>query len=184
MTNETGKQMQNNSELSSDHDSKQFLTFCVSDRTYGVELMSIREIKGWTATTELPNSPSFMKGVIDIRGVVIPIFDLRNRFEMGETNPNEKNVVIIIAVGEKLIGILVDAVSDIINANSDQIKEAPRVDHEAEGDFIDGIISIKEKMVIVLNVAKLFDAETLAQVEMEASKADIKIQNDDNKEAI
>src|SRR5690348_13029709 len=92
---------------------QQFLTFNVSGEEYGVALMTVREIKGWSKATRLPNSPEFMKGVINLRGVVIPIFDLKRRFEMGDIEPNEKNVVIILAVGKRLMGILVDAVSDI-----------------------------------------------------------------------
>jgi purine-binding chemotaxis protein CheW len=160
--------------VGSDESVKQFLTFSVEDKTYGVELMSIREIKGWTATTELPNSPSFMKGVINIRGIVIPIFDLRNRFDMGVTQPDEKNVVIIIAVGEKLIGILVDAVSDILSTNADQIKEAPKTSSTIDGDFVEGLISIEEKMVVILDVARLFDEEVLAEAEKASAQASIK----------
>ena len=152
---------------------RQFLTFNVGEESYGVELMTIREIKGWVATTQLPNSPDFMKGVINLRGVVIPIFDLRHRFGMGQTEPTEKNVVIIIAVGEKLIGILVDAVSDILSSTEDQIRPAPQVDSKIDEDFVNGLISVEEKMVVLLNIENLFDSATLdkaAKVSAAASK--------------
>jgi purine-binding chemotaxis protein CheW len=140
---------------------QQFLTFSVGDEEYGVELMTIREIKGWVATTPLPNSPACMKGVINLRGVVIPIFDLRARFNLGETTPTEKNVVIIIAVGERLIGILVDAVSDILSVTKDQIRPAPQVETKISEDFVSGLISVEEKMVVLLNISNLFDVESL-----------------------
>jgi len=89
-----------------DANTRQFLTFRVEQEEYGVELKTVHEIKGWITPTQLPNSPIFMRGVINIRGTVIPIFDLRQRFAMGTTEASKKNVFIIIAVGEKLIGIL------------------------------------------------------------------------------
>ena len=155
--------------LESNSESQQFLTFSVGEEEYGVELMTIREIKGWTDPTHLPNSPNFMKGVINLRGAVIPIFDLRHRFAMGETNANEKNVVIIIAVEQKLIGILVDAVSDIVEVTKDKIRPAPKVDSKIDEDFIDGLISVDDKMVVILNIDHLFDPETLSQINIETS---------------
>ncbi len=151
--------------IDSDNAARQFLTFRVGKEEYGIELMSIREIKGWAATTKLPNSPSFMKGVIDLRGIIIPIFDLKNRFHMGETNPTEKNVVIIAAIGSKLIGILVDAVSDILNVQQNKISSANNVESKIDQDFIDGLISVNEKMVKVLNVENIFDDETIKKTE-------------------
>lgn len=139
------------------HDKCQFLTFSVDREVYGVDLLRIREIKGWTETTRLPNSPDFMKGVINLRGSVIPIFDLKGRFEIGETTPTEKHVVIILAVGERLMGIMVDAVSDIIEVASDLIKQAPQMESKLDDKFVQGLISIEDKMVVVLDIDSLFD---------------------------
>lgn len=144
---------------------QQFLTFAVDDEEYGVDLLKIREIKGWTDTTRLPNSPEFMKGVINLRGAVIPIFDLKGRFSMGETQPTEKHVVIIIAVGDRLLGVLVDSVSDIIEVNDEEIRSAPQMETKIDDAFVSGLISIKEKMVVVLDVDKLFDPEHLKAAE-------------------
>lgn len=152
---------------------KQFLTFRIDKEEYGVELMSIREIKGWSSTTKLPNSPSFMKGVINLRGIVIPIFDLKNRFNMGETNPTEKNVVIIIAIGDRMIGVLVDAVSDILTVQQDQVKTAPQVESGIDQDFIDGLISTNDKMVVILNAEKIFDEQTIEEAEKVTSTTNI-----------
>lgn len=154
-----------------DQDSiQQFLTFTIGEEEYGVEIMKVREIKGWTETTRLPNSPDFMKGVINLRGVVIPIFDLRGRFSMGETNPDEKNVVIIIAVGERLIGVLVDAVSDILSVSEDQIRPAPKMETKLDEKFVSGLISVDEKMVVVLDVENLFDSEILKEAETKSKQ--------------
>jgi len=142
-------------------DIARFLTFKVDNELYGVDLLSIREIKGWTETTGLPNSPVFMKGVINLRGAVIPIFDLKGRFDMGETNATEKHVVIIIAVGQRLVGILVDAVSDIIEVSQNDIKQAPQMEMKVDDKFVKGLISLDDKMVVVLDIHNLFDSKDI-----------------------
>lgn len=144
---------------------RQYLTFTVSNEEYGIELMKIREIKGWSDTTKLPNSPKYMKGVINLRGVVIPIFDLKDRFNIGTTEPTDKNVVIILAVGEELIGILVDSVSDILSVEPNQVRPAPHIETKIDDDYINGLISVEDKMVVVLDVDKVFDSETLRNAE-------------------
>lgn len=140
----------------------QFLTFEVDSSEYGVDIMKVREIRGWTDTTRIPNSPDYMRGVINLRGLVIPIFDLRTRFGQGRTEANEKNVVIVIAVGKRTIGILVDAVSDILTVDKDQVKTAPSSNEtDIDDDYIEGLISVDEKMVVLLDVDYLFDAGVL-----------------------
>lgn len=138
---------------------QQFLTFTVESEEYGVDIMTVREIKGWTETTRLPNSPEFMRGVMNLRGLIIPIFDLRTRFRRGLTEVTPKHVVIILAVGERNIGILVDTVSDILDASADQIKPAPTADAQIDAAFISGLISLENRMVVLLNVDHLFDIQ-------------------------
>lgn len=139
----------------------QFLTFTVTGEEYGVDIMTVREIKGWTETTRLPNSPEFMRGVMNLRGLIIPIFDLRARFGKGLTQADSKNVVIIIAVGERNIGLLVDSVSDILTVNNDEIKPAPEMELQADADYIDGLISLENRMVVLLSESRLFNTEVL-----------------------
>ena len=137
--------------------SRQFLTFTIGSEEYGVDIMIVREIKGWTETTRLPNSPDYVRGVINLRGLIIPIFDLRMRFNLGQTATTGKHVVIILAVGERNIGILVDAVSDILDATADAIKPAPIRENETGEQCVSGLISHQERMVVLLNVDHLFD---------------------------
>src|SRR3954471_20136663 len=99
-------------EHNNDVATRQFLTFTVMNEVFGVDIMTVREIKGWTETTRLPNAPEFMRGVMNLRGLIIPIFDLRTQFHRGLTDATAKHVVIILAVGERNIGVLVDTVSD------------------------------------------------------------------------
>jgi purine-binding chemotaxis protein CheW len=151
--------------------SVQFLTFAVDKNEYAVDIMKVREIRGWHDTTRIPNSPEYMMGVINLRGTVIPIFDLRNRFSQGKTTPNEKNVVVVLAVGSRTIGILVDAVSDILTVNRSEIKQAPSASKETGIDdaYVSGLISVDEKMVILLDVEYLFDRSILEQAESSAA---------------
>jgi len=145
-------------------DMLQFLTFTVGREEYGIDIMTVKEIKGWSEVTRLPNSPEFMRGVMNLRGLIIPIFDLRTRFGMGITEANEKNVVIILSAGERIIGILVDTVSDILDSTSEDIKPSPAVENDVKDEFVNGIISVGERMVVLLDVRRLFDSEMLAHV--------------------
>lgn len=139
----------------------QFLTFTVAGEEYGVDIMTVREIKGWTETTRLPGAPEFMRGVMNLRGLIIPIFDLRTRFHLGKTEATAKHVVIILAACERNIGLLVDAVSDILTTTADQIKPAPTGRTEAQEECISGLISIESRMVVLLNVERLFEPHHL-----------------------
>jgi purine-binding chemotaxis protein CheW len=149
-------------------DARQFLTFEVENGEYGVNIMRVREIRGWTEVTRIPNSPEYMRGVINLRGLVIPIFDLRRRFDRGDTVATEKHVVIVMAIGDRTIGLLVDAVSDILHVPADDIKAAPDTgDSDISDMYVSGLISIGEKMVVLLDIDYLFDTSVLEQVEEE-----------------
>ena len=151
-------------------ETQQFLTFTVNQGEYGVDIMRVREIRGWSETTRIPNSPGYMRGVINLRGSVIPIFDLRTRFDQGTTEVTEKNVVIVIAVGDRIIGILVDAVSDILTVEKDEVKDAPsNTETGIDDQYVNGLISVQEKMVIILDVEHLFDTSLLEEAEKAAT---------------
>ena len=119
-------------QINKDATYSKFLTFTIDKSEYAVDIMIVREIRGWTEVTRLPNTPEEMRGVMNLRGIIIPIFDLRTRFKLGVTNPTPKNVVIILAAGDKTIGILVDTVSDILDADNNQIKPAPENDMDID----------------------------------------------------
>lgn len=138
---------------------RQFLTFTIKGEEYGMDIMTVREIKGWTETTRLPNSPEYMRGVMNLRGLIIPIFDLYARFSSNLTQATEKHVVIILAVGERNIGILVDGVSDILTVTEADIKPTPELESGVKADFISGLISLQQRMVVLLNIQHLFNPE-------------------------
>lgn len=141
-------------------DAAQFLTFTVGENEFGVDIMSVREIKGWSDCTRLPNTPEHMRGVMNLRGSIIPIFDLRCRFGHGLTEATEKHVVVILAVSERNIGILVDAVSDIVTIAASEIKSPPEISGGIEKRFISGLIAVEGRMVVLLEIGTLL-AETL-----------------------
>lgn len=140
-------------------ESAQFLTFTIDDEEYGVDIMVVREVKGWTDTTRLPNTPDYIRGVLNLRGVIIPIFDLRARFGKGMTSATEKHVVIVMAVGSRIIGALVDTVSDILTVSGGDIKPAPDSGNAAEQQFVGGLIAVEDRMVVLLDMNTLLDKD-------------------------
>ena len=143
-------------------DARQFISFQIGEQEYGVDIMAVREIKGWTTVTKLPNTPEFVRGVLNLRGVIVPIFDLRCRFGMGATEATKLHVVIIVTVRERTIGILVDAVSDILTATADQIRPVPEMESEQKEDFLDGLVTVEERMVALIALEGLFDNKLVA----------------------
>lgn len=149
----------------------QFLTFTLGEERYGVNILAVTEIRGWTKTTNLPNSLEYMRGVINLRGSVIPIIDLRARFNMGLTDADEKNVVIILTIGDIMVGVLVDAVSDIIDARNSEIKDSPSVETNIDANFLSGLISVDDKMVILLDIDRLFCRDAMKEIEKVAKES-------------
>ena len=132
---------------------RQFITFTLDAQEYGVDIMRVREIKGWTDTTALPQAPSYVRGVINLRGIIVPILDLRARFGMGTTQPTRMHVVIIVITDTRTTGLLVDAVSDIITVEPNTIRPVPRMDDLAtEDSFLDGLVALEDRMVTLVSL--------------------------------
>jgi purine-binding chemotaxis protein CheW len=146
---------------------KQFITFTLGQEEYGIDIMVVREIKGWTETTMIPNAPSHVRGVINLRGVIVPIFDLRARFGMGLTTPTKMHVVIIVAAGTRTIGLLVDTVSDIISVDPKAIRPVPEMGLPTDDQFLDGLVALEERMVTLVSLAGLFGHHSGAAVPVE-----------------
>jgi len=139
----------------------QYITFTIGDEEYGVDIMAVREIKAWSDTTHLPNTPEFMRGVLNLRGVIVPIFDLRCRFGMGLTKATKMHVVIIVQVGERLVGILVDTVSDILSVGESAMQDVPRMDRNIDDEYLSGLVTVEERMVALLDVELLFNSKAI-----------------------
>jgi purine-binding chemotaxis protein CheW len=141
----------------------QFITFTLGEAEYGVDIMMVREIKGWSATTAIPNAPSFIQGVINLRGIIVPIMDLRARLGMAPTTPTKMHVVIISSTGARTTGLLVDAVSDIISVRPDAVRPIPHLGAGAPESLLTGLVSLEDRMVSLVSLDALLGADSRPQ---------------------
>ncbi|WP_136440743.1 chemotaxis protein CheW [Pacificoceanicola onchidii] len=137
----------------------EFITFSAGGQSFCLEITQIREIRRWTPVTALPHTPEDVLGVMNLRGAVIPIFDLAARFGLGSTPANERNVVIVAAVGGTTIGLLVESVSEILSVEKSAIQETPDIKSDATKHSILGMISVDETMVRVVNLDAVLETE-------------------------
>jgi purine-binding chemotaxis protein CheW len=131
--------------------SLQLIAFSIGEQTYGVEITTVREIRAWNGATPLPNTREFVRGVINLRGTIVPIFDLRARFGEGPTSPTKNHVVVVMSVGEKWVGILVDAVSDILTVSKDDIHNVPE-GNSIDTELLNGIVTHESRMVGLIDL--------------------------------
>ena len=156
----TAQQIENDIALNADGD--QYLTFMLDGEEYGVDILRVQEIKGWDSVTPIPNTPQYIKGVINLRGTIVPIFDLRERFALEPVPYGPTTVVIVLKVkndeGTRTMGIVVDAVSEVYNINEDELKASPDFGAAISTDFVQGLATIDEKMIIVLDIDDLLNS--------------------------
>jgi purine-binding chemotaxis protein CheW len=134
---------------------RELIAFRIGDQEFCVSIMTVREIRGWTKTTPMPHSPGYMMGVINLRGEVLPIIDLSRRLGMRSAEPTERHVIIVVQVKDKMVGLLVDAVSDILTVTSDNIQPTPEVSSDMERTFARGILSIDRRMICLIELDAL-----------------------------
>ncbi|MDX2350098.1 MAG: chemotaxis protein CheW [Porticoccus sp.] len=150
-----GKILENTFE-DTDGDGSQYLTFILADEEYGVEILRVQEIRGWTKVTPMPNQPSYLRGVINLRGNIVPIVDLRERFGIESMEYGATTVVIVIRVesegAERIMGIVVDAVSEVYTVSDSDCQPPPDLGNAIDEQFVNGLVSVDEKMVILLDV--------------------------------
>ena len=143
------------------YDTKQYVTFAVGDRLYGVEIVSVKEIKQWSPTTTLPNQPHFTRGVLNLRGTIVPVHDLRARFGGALTDATENHVVVIATIGEQSVGILVDAVSDILTVSPEDVRPIPTSARDMDLESISGLVNSGDDMIALLDLPRLFPMASL-----------------------
>ncbi len=142
---------------------RELIAFRIGDQEFCVNIMSVREIRGWTPATPLPHSPSYVLGVINLRGVVLPIINLSIRLGMKPVEPEARHVIIVAQAGAKVVGLLVEAVSDILTVNDDNIQPTPEVTSDLEKQYARGILAIDKRMICLIELGALFpDAESEA----------------------
>jgi len=141
----------------------QYLTFDLAGEMYGVEILRVQEIRGWETVREIPNTPDYIKGALNLRGEIVPIIDLRVRFAMENIEYTPVTVVIVLCVeteqGSSIMGIVADAVSDVLDVNLNDIKDKPNLGVKIDTQFIRGMYVTKDNMIMLLNVDKLLNPE-------------------------
>ncbi|MGR3176364.1 MAG: chemotaxis protein CheW [Candidatus Scalindua sp.] len=149
--------------LTKSHEGK-YLTFVLGTEEYGIEILTVREIIGIMDITSVPQTPDYMKGVINLRGRVIPVIDLRLKFAMTEEEYTQETCTIVVEVNSSLIGIIVDTVSEVVDVGSEEVEETPQFGQGIDTDFITGLGKINEKIIILLDIEKVMSTEELEMV--------------------
>ncbi|MCM2396089.1 chemotaxis protein CheW [Rhizobium sp. S95] len=134
---------------------RELIAFRIGDQEFCVNIMSVREIRGWTSATPLPHTPSYIMGVINLRGAVLPIMDLSNRLGMKPAEPTARHVIIVAQVNSRVVGLLVDAVSDILTVSDEQIQPTPEISSDLEKQYARGILAIDKRMICLVELGAL-----------------------------
>jgi purine-binding chemotaxis protein CheW len=129
---------------------RQLITFQIGEQYMGVDIMAIREIRAWTPTTMLPHVPSHVRGVVNLRGTVLPVIDLSARLGWGLTDPTARHVIIVVRIADQLHGLIVDAVNDIVTINEEELQAPPSLGGDSTASYLEGLISVEDRMVMVL----------------------------------
>lgn len=140
---------------------QELLTFTLGKEEYGIEILKVQEIRGYDAVTTIPNSPDFIKGVINLRGVIVPIVDLRIKFNLGAAEYNQFTVVIILSVASRVVGIVVDSVSDVLALTGDQLRPPPELGTSMDTSYIIGLGALEDRMLILLDIERLITSSDL-----------------------
>ena len=151
-------------------DVSQFLTFALGQEEYGVQILKIQEIKGFSAITPLPNTPAYVKGVLNLRGTIVPIVDLRKKFGLPEVEYTKFTVIVVVQVQGQIMGFVVDAVSDVLTVTGSDIQPTPDLHGQVDTACLTGLAKAGEKLVILLDIDKVLTATEMAAAADEAEK--------------
>jgi purine-binding chemotaxis protein CheW len=146
--------------------SNEYLTFTLGKEEYGIEILKVQEIRGYEAVTRIANAPEFIKGVVNLRGIIVPIVDMRIKFNLGEAEFNQFTVVIILNVAERVVGMVVDSVSDVIQLTAEQVRPVPDFSSTTfDTKYITGLGTIDQRMLILVDIEKLMSGSDMALME-------------------
>ena len=144
---------------------REYLTFKLGEEEYGIDILKVQEIRGYEQPTRIANAPPFIKGVVNLRGVIVPIVDLRLKFNLGSAQYNDFTVVIILNLGSRVVGVVVDSVSDVMELPADQIRSAPEIDSVVDSTYITGLGTLNGRLLILIEIERLMGAAEMALVE-------------------
>jgi len=143
----------------------EFLTFTLGKEEYGLDILKVQEIRGYDAVTTIANTPNFIKGVINLRGTIVPIVDLRIKFNMSNIEYDQFTVVIILNLGHRVVGIVVDSVSDVLTLKPEQIRAAPELSASLDTRYILGLGTVADHMLILVDIEKLMSSTEMSLVD-------------------
>jgi len=144
---------------------KEFLAFTLGQEEYGIDILRVQEIRGYEPVTRIANSPEFVKGVVNLRGIIVPIVDMRIKFNLGTPTYDQFTVVIILSIGGRVMGMVVDSVSDVTTLTPDQIKPAPEMGTTFDSDYLIGLGTLNERMLILVDIDKLMSSPEMGLIE-------------------
>ncbi|MDP3087428.1 MAG: chemotaxis protein CheW [Methylotenera sp.] len=140
----------------------EYLTFVLGTEEYGLEILKVQEIRGYDAVTQIANTPDFIKGVVNLRGKIVPIVDLRIKFHLGKVEYDEFTVVIILNLNGRVVGIVVDGVSDVMALKDDQIRDVPSLVTSIDTKYIVGLATVEQQMLILVDIEQLMSSQEMA----------------------
>jgi purine-binding chemotaxis protein CheW len=143
----------------------EFLAFTLGQEEYGIDILKVQEIRGYETVTRIANAPEFIKGVINLRGIIVPVVDMRIKFHLGEPVYDQFTVVIILNIGGRVVGMVVDSVSDVTTLSSEQIKPAPEMGTAFNTDYLIGLGTLDERMLILMDIDKLMSSPEMGLTE-------------------
>lgn len=146
------------SEMAHTNIAQEFLTFRLGNEEYGIEILKVQEIRGYDTITQIANSPEFIKGVVNLRGIIVPIIDMRIKFNLGEATYDRFTVVIILNLSGRVVGMVVDGVSDVIGLDAEQVRPTPEFGSVLNTEYIMGLGTVDERMLILLDIEKLMSS--------------------------
>ena len=143
---------------------REFLTFKLGQEEYGIDILRVQEIRSYEAPTRMANMPAFIKGVVNLRGVIVPVLDMRLKFDLPEVSYNDFTVVIVLNIGHKVVGMVVDGVSDVISFTPAELKPVPEFSSTIGNDYLLAIGAVQERMLILLDIEKLMTGAEMGLV--------------------
>lgn len=160
------------SKLAGETVGQEFLIFTLGNEEYGIDILKVQEIRGYDQVTRIANTPAFIKGVTNLRGVIVPIIDLRVKFSQQSVSYDENTVVIVLNFGQRVVGIVVDGVSDVLSLTAEQIRPAPEFAVTLATEYLTGLGSLGERMLILVDIEKLLSSEEMSLVDSVAKASD------------
>lgn len=143
----------------------EFLTFTLGREEYGIDILKVQEIRGYDAVTRIANAPEFIKGVINLRGIIVPIVDMRIKFNLGDVEYNQFTVVIILNIAQRVVGMVVDGVSDVTTLKAEEIKPAPEFGSTLDTQYLLGLGTVDERMLILVDIERLMGSRDMELIE-------------------